>query len=181
MENTMAKTDAVKNTQKASNGAEVAAGGLKIHFLADTTIPERKALGRKEGTGQWIEVAKALAQHPGKVAELLFTTDAKEANARRTALINAAESNGIEMWREKTAVRDSGKMEDGKIVFCLYAAVATDAVKAKQAKERAEKAAALEKLAKEKGFKTVEEYKASLPKRGPAKKKDEPEAPAATA
>lgn len=168
MENTMAKTDAVK--AKSNGATEVATSLMKITFLADTNIPERKALGRKQGSGQWIEVAKALGAHPGKVAPLLHDTDPKVLNARRTALINAATSVGIEMWLEKTAVRDSGKREGDKIVFTLFASAATDEVKKLQAEERKKKAANLLKLALAKGFKDVESYKASLPKRGPAKK-----------
>ena len=149
---------------------EVATGTISVHFLKTDTIPERKALGRKEGSGEWTQVAKALAEKPGRVAEVYFTSDIKEASSRRSALIQAAERAGLEMNLAKTAVRDSGKKDaEGKVIFCVFACAATDEVKANQAKVRAAKAAALKAAAEEKGM-TLEQYKASLPRRGRAPK-----------
>lgn len=175
----MAKTDvktvAAKNTAPVAPKEEnvpVAGGKITVHFLADDAIPERKALGRAEGGGQWQEVAQALATKPGRVAVVYTGTDPKEVNARRTALIQAAARLKIEMNLAKTAVRDSGNKDaEGKIVHALYACVATPEVVKAQAKARAEKEAAMTALAKEKGM-TLEQYKASLPRRGRAKKVD---------
>lgn len=138
-------------------------GHVEITFLKEQEPPARKALGRGPGNSQWKEVVMALNTKPGKLALVFTSPSSKECFVRRTAVINAATALGIEMDQHRTVSREI----DGKPgVYGVYAAVADDKTKTAQAAARKVKEANTAKLAADKGFKSIEEYKASLPKRG---------------
>lgn len=108
-------------------------GKFEIEFLKEAAAPDRKPLQGGSGPRDTVmsDILKKLAEHPGTLAVVFTSPDAKEVFSRRASLINAAERLSIKLDEKNTAsrafVKDGQPVNDesGKQLYALYAMVAT--------------------------------------------------------